>query len=293
MNFKRKNIICRTIMPLDQLIEYYRNERKYIYENNIPIKGIKWRKRIHEMMLAAIKANRVLQHQELTILHDRRINTDKPIIYACTHIGRYDIEMALESIQDTCFLFFGNPGKLYRSFDGIVAYLLGFIGCDTTEKEDRHIAKELAIRTLKQGGNILIWPEGAWNITENEVVMKLYTGAVEMAIRSGADIVPIAIEQYGKSFYVNIGKNISLDKSTNLNEKRKLSDDLRDILCTLKWEIWEQFPIIPRSSLPENMRQIFVETIMSETANDYTIEEIERDRFHEKLECFATFESDL
>ena len=293
MNFKRKNIICRTIMPLDQLIEYYRNERKYIYENNIPIKGIKWRKRIHKMMLAAIKANRVLQHQELTILHDRRINTDKPIIYACTHIGRYDIEMALESIQDTCFLFFGNPGKLYRSFDGIVAYLLGFIGCDTTEKEDRHIAKELAIRTLKQGGNILIWPEGAWNITENEVVMKLYTGAVEMAIRSGADIVPIAIEQYGKSFYVNIGKNISLDKSTDLNQKRKLSDDLRDILCTLKWEIWEQFPIIPRSSLPENMRQIFVETIMSETANDYTIEEIERDRFHEKLECFATFESDL
>lgn len=284
MNFKRKNIICRTIMPLDQLIEYYRNERKYIYENNIPIKGIKWRKRIHKMMLAAIKANRVLQHQKLTILHDRRINTDKPIIYACTHIGRYDIEMALESIQDTCFLFFGNPGKLYRSFDGIVAYLLGFIGCDTTEKEDRHIAKELAIRTLKQGGNILIWPEGAWNITENEVVMKLYTGAVEMAIRSGADIVPIAIEQYGKSFYVNIGKNISLDKSTNLNEKRKLSDDLRDILCTLKWEIWEQFPIIPRSSLPENMRQIFVETIMSETANDYTIEEIERDRFHEKCE---------
>lgn len=284
MYFKRKNIICRTIMPLDQLIEYYRNERKYIYENNIPIKGIKWRKRIHEMMLAAIKANRVLQHQKLTILHDRRINTDKPIIYACTHIGRYDIEMALESIQDTCFLFFGNPGKLYRSFDGIVAYLLGFIGCDTTEKEDRHIAKELAIRTLKQGGNILIWPEGAWNITENEVVMKLYTGAVEMAIRSGADIVPIAIEQYGKSFYVNIGKNISLNKSTNLNEKRKLSDDLRDILCTLKWEIWEQFPIIPRSSLPENMRQIFVETIMSETANDYTIEEIERDRFHEKCE---------
>ena len=282
MNFKTKNIIYRTIMPLDQLIKYYRNERKYIYENNIPIKGIKWRKRIHKMMLASIKTNRVLQHQKLTILHDRRINTDNPIIYACTHIGRYDIEMALESIQDTCFLFFGNPGKLYRSLDGVVAWLLGFIGCDTTEKEDRYISKELAIRTLKQGGNILIFPEGAWNITENQVVMKLYTGTIEMAIRSGADIVPIAIEQYEKSFYINIGKNISLDKATNLNEKRRLSDDLRDILCTLKWEIWEQFPIVQRSSLPENMGQIFVGRIMSETANDYTVEEIERDRFHEK-----------
>jgi lauroyl/myristoyl acyltransferase len=283
MNFKRKNIIYRTIMPLDQLIEYYRNERKYIYENNIPVKGIKWRKRIHKIMFAIIKMKRVLLHQKLTILHDEREDTDKPIIYACTHIGRYDIEMALESIQDTCFLFLGSPGKLYRSLDGVLVYLFGFIGCDTTEKEDRHIAKELAIRTLKQGGNILIFPEGAWNITENQVVMKLYTGTIEMAIRSGADIVPIAIEQYEKSFYINIGKNISLDETSDLNKKRKLSDDLRDTLCTLKWEIWEQFPITKRSSLPENMGQIFVEKIMSETANDYTIEEIERDRFHTSL----------
>ena len=283
MNFKRKNIIYRTIMPLDQLIEYYRNERKYIYENNIPVKGIKWRKRIHKIMFAIIKMKRVLLHQKLTILHDEREDTDKPIIYACTHIGRYDIEMALESIQDTCFLFLGSPGKLYRSLDGVLVYLFGFIGCDTTEKEDRHIAKELAIRTLKQGGNILIFPEGAWNITENQVVMKLYTGTIEMAIRSGADIVPIAIEQYEKSFYINIGKNISLDETSDLNKKRKLSDDLRDTLCTLKWEIWGQFPITKRSSLPENMGQIFVEKIMSETANDYTIEEIERDRFHTLL----------
>ena len=283
MNFKRKNIIYRTIMPLDQLIEYYRNERKYIYENNIPVKGIKWRKRIHKIMFVIIKMKRVLLHQKLTILHDEREDTDKPIIYACTHIGRYDIEMALESIQDTCFLFLGSPGKLYRSLDGVLVYLFGFIGCDTTEKEDRHIAKELAIRTLKQGGNILIFPEGAWNITENQVVMKLYTGTIEMAIRSGADIVPIAIEQYEKSFYINIGKNISLDETSDLNKKRKLSDDLRDTLCTLKWEIWEQFPITKRSSLPENMGQIFVEKIMSETANDYTIEEIERDRFHTSL----------
>lgn len=270
-------------MPLDQLIEYYRNERKYIYENNIPIKGIKWRKRIHKIMFAIIKMKRVLLHQKLTILHDEREDTDKTIIYACTHIGRYDIEMALESIQDTCFLFLGSPGKLYRSLNGALVYLFGFIGCDTTEKEDRHIAKELAIRTLKQGGNILIFPEGAWNITENQVVMKLYTGTIEMAIRSGADIVPIAIEQYEKSFYINIGKNISLDETSDLNKKRKLSDDLRDTLCTLKWEIWEQFPITKRSSLPENMGQIFVEKIMSETANDYTLEEIERDRFHTSL----------
>lgn len=40
--------------------------------------------------------------------------------------------------------------------------------------------------------------------------MPLYSGTAEMAIRSGAEIVPIAIEEYGKDYYVNIGKNIHL-----------------------------------------------------------------------------------
>ena len=74
-------------------------------------------------MFAIIKMKRVLLHQKLTILHDEREDTDKTIIYACTHIGRYDIEMALESIQDTCFLFLGSPGKLYRSLNGVLVYL--------------------------------------------------------------------------------------------------------------------------------------------------------------------------
>lgn len=29
-----------------------------------------------------------------------------------------------------------------------------------------------------------------------------------MALKSGADIIPMTIEQYGNTFYVNIGENI-------------------------------------------------------------------------------------
>lgn len=55
----------------------------------------------------------------------------------------------------------------------------------------------------------MIFPEGAWNVTENLPVMPLFAGAAEMGILTGAEIVPIAFEKYGKDFYVNIGKNIS------------------------------------------------------------------------------------
>lgn len=88
----------------------------------------------------------------------------------------------------------------------------------------------------------MIYPEDAWNIIENQVVMPLYSGAAEMAIRSGAEIVPIAMEQYDKTYYVNIGKNINLTGYA-LSQKRQATEELRDVLCTLKWEIWKNFKV--------------------------------------------------
>lgn len=40
------------------------------------------------------------------------------------------------------------------------------------------------------------------------MVMKLFTGAIEMTIRGQADNVLIAMEQYGNAYHVNIGRNI-------------------------------------------------------------------------------------
>lgn len=80
--------------------------------------------------------------------------------------------------------------------------------------------------------------------------MKLFTGMVEMAIRGEADVVPIAIEQYGNTYYVNIGKSIDCAK-VSLDKKREKSDELRDILCTLRWEVWEKDGITKRADIPE------------------------------------------
>lgn len=67
--------------------------------------------------------------------------------------------------------------------------------------------------------------------------MPLFAGTAEMAIRTGAEIVPIAFEKFGKNFVVNIGKNIT-PKNYALSQKQELTVLLRDTLSTLKWEIW-------------------------------------------------------
>ena len=86
--------------------------------------------------------------------------------------------------------------------------------------------------------------------------MKLFTGAVEMAICGQADIVPIAMEQYGNTYYVNMGRNIDY-ATVPLEKKREKTDELRDILCTLRWEIWEQAGVSKRSDIPGNYGDIF------------------------------------
>lgn len=130
------------------------------------------------------------------------------------------------------------------------------------------IGGHTAIKVLKKHGNILIFPEGTWNITENKPVMNLYTGAAEMAIESGADIIPLAVERYGDTWFINIGENISSEKY-DPDMKRELTDDLRDAMATLKWEIFEKYGHIRREELPDNASEQWLANIQKNelTAN--------------------------
>lgn len=285
-NFEKKSIIEKLLMEQKELEAYYRELRYYQYINGNNVKSVEIRKRINKLVVSLLKIKRKLAKQELTIVSDERQMSDKPKIYACSHIGRYDIEMSIEAINDASFLLMGDPGEVYRSVDGLFLNANGVIFTDTDFKEDRHIAKETCIKTLQEGGNVLMFPEGAWNITENEVIMKLYTGVIEMAKRGNAEIIPVAIEQYetsnsGKHYFVNIGRNIDGSK-IDLANKREEADDLRGVISGLRWDIWESQGITKRKDLDENYSKIYLDSIMAESENGYTVEEINRTRYIDK-----------
>lgn len=74
-------------MPLSELEEYFRKRRVASYEKKKPIKSIRWRKVIHPLFLLGLWISRIAAGEKLYILEDNRISTNKPLIYACTHIG--------------------------------------------------------------------------------------------------------------------------------------------------------------------------------------------------------------
>lgn len=267
-------------LSMTEYVRYREQLRQYDFENSSRIRGVRKRKLYHCFLLPLIVAGRLANRQKLHILADKRTRTKKPVIYACTHIGYYDIIMTIEAIKSHCYLLLSGPEAIYRTFEGWLAETNGIICMNAYSKSDRRIAKETAIRLLRQNGSLLIFPEGAWNITENLPVMKLFRGAVDMALQTGAEIVPIAIEQNGKDFYVNIGRNIKYPDAHA--DTQALTDALRSELCTLKWEIWEHFPVARRTVFSKESGDRFVEDILAEGRYINKREMLEAERYHDK-----------
>ena len=285
-------------MPLRQLNDYHRELRKIDYENNEPVKGIEIRKKTQKILRQFLKLEQIPSKYSIETLSDERTKSDKPKVYVVTHVARYDIEASIEAIKENAHILWGDVGELYRSPEILLLKALGIVPVDVeipdeasdeelkSIKEDRHISLETVIKILKQNGNVLIFSEGAWNTTDNIVVTKLFTGAVEAAIRGEADIVPVAVDKdKNNRYYVKIGRNIDTS-SMKLEDKAEESEKVRSILAGLKYDIWEHIEKVEgptrRSEMPDNAKEEYLNGIMKDSDNGYTLEVIEKTRYREK-----------
>jgi len=278
--FQKKNFFQLKKMQLEAVEQYFVELRKYQFEQHIPLKNIEIRKRIHKLLWYIIKLERIISKEELKVIGDKRVESIAPKIYACTHIGGNDVQRTFEAIKEHAYLFLGDPKELYRDITGVILNLNGAICLETNNKEDRKIAYSRALELLRTGANLLIYPEGAWNITENLPVMGLYKGAVKMAAETGADIVPVAIEQYDNLFYVNIGENIKYNQATS-HDLEYMNQLLRDKMATLKWEIWEYYGLCSRAFITEEFRRNFQQNIVDRCEYDFTIQDVYDTMYHD------------
>ncbi len=226
-----------------------------------------------------VELDRKASKETVSVINDERIITDRPKIYACTHIGGNDIQRVFEAIKEHAYLFLGDPKGLYKDISGLLLFLNGVINMETKDKTDRFIAKKRAIELLNKNGSLLIFPEGAWNITPNLLVMDLYKGAVLMARETGADIIPVAIEQYDNDFFVSIGKNIKMDDYSTLSLD-DLNIVLRDAMGTQKWNIVEKHSQ-SRKDLNVDEKD-FAQSIVDKCPYGFTTEDVEKTRYTDK-----------
>lgn len=304
-NFEYKNLLQRRKMQLAEIKKYYLDKRAYEFAHNIPLNGFTERKLIHLLPLFAIKISRIMDGYKLHILDDKSEKTKNPIIFASSHCHPEDPAIAFEVIKKHAYLFLGDPEDVYQKIEGLLLDLNGVIYLETRVKEeyiqellnlglitieeideikklikqDRKIAYARAIEVLKNKTNLLIFPEGAVNLTPNLPVMGLYPGTVKMALETGAEIIPIALERYGKHIYANVGENIKVTDRGEISIQY-YNEKLRDAIATLKWQIWEYQGITSRELLPTE--EEFISGIMDTSDFIYSIEDIYATMYKDK-----------
>lgn len=281
---ERLGLIQKRKMATEELANYYKELRKIDYDNGSKLKGINLRKRIHFICAFILKIDQILSKEKIVIVKDLHNTFSKrPRIYACTHSGGQDVERSLQIIKEPSYLMLGDPGILYKmaAYQGLK--LNGVIPLESTDKIDRKIAYSRAVELLNRGGNLLIFPEGAWNVTPNLPVMEIFNGTVRMAKETNAEIVPVGVEQYGNTFYFNIGKNYTIPvySTKSIDELR---DELREKLCTLKWEIMETQSELKRKNIPDNYLETFQKEIIDRCNPEYgfSLEDAISESFHDK-----------
>ena len=276
LKFRKKNMFQRTFMRISELEDYYRLLRKYRFDCGEKLKYIRLREALYPLFVKFVTLDRIARKQTITILGNQKKYKEQ-VIYACTHIGGDDCQRIFEAIRRGCWWFIGDPGGLYKEASGLLLHLNGCIMLDTSDKEDRHIAYLRGVELLKNGGTLMIYPEGARNGTENLPVMEMFQGTAKMAIETNTNIIPIAIEQYKNRFVINIGNEIFPNNFCNSVD---LTQKLRDILATLKWEIWEREELLSRSSMIYNYGELFIKEFEARIYPYDTLESVERTRYH-------------
>ena len=221
---------------------------------------------LHPLLLKIISYRNKKAGFEIETLYDLREKTDKPIIFAITHIGKFDIEIASEIIKDHYYLLSGDFENMMGTVEEKFLGLNGVVYIREDDKEDRKLSKEKMIKTLKNGGNMMYFPEGTWNLTPNLPVLQCPYGIIEVAMRSGATIIPIGIEQYGKKFVAAVGQNFDVSQYTQ-DEKVEAISELRDRLAALKWDIWESVPDEEKTKMNEEWFNRHVEERLEEWPN--------------------------
>ncbi|MBR4607072.1 MAG: 1-acyl-sn-glycerol-3-phosphate acyltransferase [Lachnospiraceae bacterium] len=205
--------------------------------------SLKTRKRLHKLILIVYTIKNHMGGFSYELIGDKREKTNRPIIFAVTHVGKFDIEVVSEAIKDHYYLLSGDYEHIQGTIDAPFLALSGVIYFNERVREDRKSVSQRMINHLQAGGNLMYFPEGTWNMTPNLPMLPCYWGIVEIAQKGNAIIVPVAADQYGKKYKINIGTNFDMvTYGKTIEEKAKAITDLRDVLATLKWEIWETEP---------------------------------------------------
>ena len=175
-----------------------------------------------------------------------RLFPDKPVIYAVNHFCFADTPIMGRITPKRSYILLGKQRLGFS--DWLYFILNGVIFVDRKDKEDTAASKLAMSAYLNKGRSIVMFPEGTWNLTENQLMLPMKWGIIDIAKETGAQIIPTALEydRAQKKCIVRFGTPLVVSPE---NSKADAIVALRDTLATMRWEFWERNGTFSRADL--------------------------------------------
>lgn len=189
------------------------------------------------------------------------IDKTKPIIFAVNHSNCQDIPLACTAIGKHGYLLIGKQNL--EPMDELFFDINGAIYVDRMNKEDKSKSKDAMVEYLKKKTPIIMFPEGTWNLTDEQLMLPMRWGIIDIAKEANAQIVPLILDYDKEKGVCNakFGKTISVEKDSN---KQELINELRDEMATLRYDFFERKGIAKRDEINLEEQRANIQTTIEE-----------------------------
>lgn len=170
----------------------------------------------------------------------------KPVIYAVNHFCFADTPIMGRITPKRSYILLGKQRLGFS--DWLYFILNGVIFVDRKDGEDTAASKQAMMAYLNKGRSIVMFPEGTWNLTENQPMLPMKWGIIDIAKETGAQIVPTVLEydREQKKCLVRFDNPMVFSPE---DSKAEAIAALRDTMATMRWDFWERNGTFSRKKL--------------------------------------------
>lgn len=187
-----------------------------------------------------------------------QLDKNKPYIFVANHSFDEDVISVLASIDRNVYMLQGTTDQTLHNPIFIAMWANGMIYVNRLDSESRQGSIEKMKRILRSGNSVVLFAEGGYNNTENQLIQPLFSSPYILCKELGVMVVPIiSFNDIGsKTIYVRAGEPMYLSQY----EKYEAMEMLRDEMSSIVWDIMEKHvPPVKRADLPAEPRKKWLE----------------------------------
>ena len=259
---------------INDLLKGTSHSVNFLLENNVDRTiskgGIKIRK-----LFAGLLRMLYLTQTEYELIIDKREKlgrTKQGRIFVLNHRQADDIVLGANAVGKSAYIVFGNPYLALETTNGLGLWAYGMILMNRDDGSSRKAAYEKMKYVIEHGGNIIIYPEGYWNLADNGqaderhladghnsecwLVQDINVGSLRLAKETGCEIVPTILhyDEVGKKrCYAYRGKSFWVSKKDDIFVKK---DELIFIMTNMYWSLMEKYSQYNRDILEKDGKSL-------------------------------------